>query len=96
MELFDSHMVFQMPPDSDILLLPRTRRNVSRQCARQMPSSARPSRHREDVERRIAENTADRQATDEELKSLRPRWTPTDEAKAFIRSERQQRVKEGF
>lgn len=96
MELFDSHMVFQMPPDSDILLLPPDAQERFKAVRAADAKLGAAIAAREDVERRIAENTADRQATDEELKSLRPRWTPTDEAKAFIRSERQQRVKEGF
>ena len=96
LNLFNATMQFQMPPDGEIALLPKEaqeRFEVVRTAHAKLGAAI---ANREDVERRIAENTADRQANEEELESLRPRWTPTDEAKAFIASERAQRVREGF
>lgn len=96
LNLFDSTMQFRMPPDSEIALLPaeaQERFNAVREADAKLGAAI---AHREDVERRIAVTISDQQANDEELKSLRPRWTATDEAKSFIASERRQREREGF
>jgi len=94
--LFNATMQFQMPPDSEIALLPPEAQERFKAVRAAYAKLGAAIANREDVERRIAENVADQQANDEELKSLRPKWGPIDEARAFIASERAQRVREGF
>ena len=96
LNLFDSNMAFRMPPDSEINQLPAEAQQRFKTVRDADAKLGAAIAAREDVEARIAQNTADRQANDDELKSLRPRWTAVDEAKSFIASERAQRVKEGF
>jgi hypothetical protein len=96
LELFDSSMQFQMPPDSDIALLPKEAQERFKAVRAADAKLGKAIAHRESGQARTKQNTADRLATEDELKKLAPRWTATDEARAFIASERAQRVREGY
>lgn len=94
MEMFDNQMQFRMPPDSDVAVLPPEAQERFKSVRAANDKLGDAIKHRERIEARIKENDAARVAMAEQMKSLRPVWTPTDEAKAWIRSQQEERARE--
>jgi predicted nucleic acid-binding Zn-ribbon protein len=90
-ELFDTHNRLNFPTEAQIAALPADaqKRFEGVRSAKAKLDAA--TKHRETVEQQIKDCDAARAATKAEMDSIRPRWTATDNAKAHIASEREQR-----
>jgi len=94
MELFDNTMQFKMPPESDIAALPPEAQKRFEAVRAANSRLGKAITHREHIEERIKANNAERITTDNELNSLHPQWTQVDKAKAWIRSQQEERARE--
>jgi predicted nucleic acid-binding Zn-ribbon protein len=97
LNLFDTHMRFNFPQESEIAKLPAEAQERFRGVRQAKAALDAANKHREAIEQRIKDNDAARTATKAEMESIRPRWTATDNAKAHITSERaQRRLERGY
>jgi transposase InsO family protein len=92
--LFDAHNRISFPTEAQIAALPKEAQDRFESVRQAKAKLDAATRYRETVEQRIKDNDAARVATKEEMDNLRPRWTATDNAKAHIASEMQQRRRE--
>jgi len=94
LELFDNAMQFRMPPASDVAKLPKEAQKRFEDVRRANDKLGNAIKHRERIQARIEANAQEAADNAAELASLRPAWTPINEARAFIRAEQDQRAKE--
>jgi hypothetical protein len=91
LELFDTHNRINFPQESDIAALSAEAQEKFKPVRAAKEKLDAATKHRAALDQKIIGNDAARLAVDTELKEIRPVWTATDNIKAHIQSEREQR-----